>query len=47
MTQIWVGDVSLNKARRDKLLHLAGETKLKSSMSSWIGRSLLASIKPA
>jgi len=47
MTQIWVGDLSINKARRDKLLHLAGETALGNSMSSWIGRSSLAHIKPA
>ena len=47
MTQIWVGDLSINKARRDKLLHLTGDTALRNSMSSWIGRSLLAGIKPA
>ena len=46
MTQIWVGDLSINKARRDKLLHLTGETALRNSMSSWIGRSSLALIKP-
>ncbi len=47
MTQIWVGDLSINKARRDKLLHLTGETALRNSMSSWIGRSSFALIKPA
>jgi DNA-binding HxlR family transcriptional regulator len=47
MTQIWVGDLSLGKARRDKLLHLAGEKTLKDSMSSWIVCSSLAGIKPA
>jgi DNA-binding HxlR family transcriptional regulator len=47
MTQIWIGDLSLNKARRDKLLHLAGDAALRKSMSSWIGRSSLAHIKPA
>jgi DNA-binding HxlR family transcriptional regulator len=47
MTQIWVGDLSINKARRDNLLHLAGETALGNSMPSWIGRSSLAHIKPA
>ena len=47
MTQIWVGDLSVKKARRDKLLHLAGDTALRSSMSSWIGCSLLAHIEPA
>ena len=47
MTQIWVGDLSVKKARRDKLLHLTGDTALRSSMSSWIGCSLLAHIEPA
>ena len=47
MTQIWVGDLSVKKARRDKLLHLTGESVLRNSMSSWIGCSLLAHIEPA
>ena len=47
MTQIWVGDISVSKARREKLLHLSGNTTLKNSMPSWIGRSLLADIAPA
>ncbi len=47
MTQIWVGDLGVNKARRDKLLRLTGETALRNSMSSWIGCSALAHIKPA
>jgi DNA-binding HxlR family transcriptional regulator len=47
MTQIWVGDLGLNKAKRDKLLELKGETALKNTMSSWIGLSVLAPIEPA
>ena len=47
MTKIWVGDLTINKARRDKVLHLTGDTALRNSMSSWIGCSSLASIKPA
>ncbi len=47
MTQIWVGDLSINKARRDKLLRLTGDTVLRNSMSSWIGRSSFVRIKPA
>jgi len=47
MTQIWVGDLSVNKAKRDKLLHLSGDTALKNSMPTWIGCSSLAHIRPA
>jgi DNA-binding HxlR family transcriptional regulator len=47
MTQIWVGDLSVKKARRDKLLHLTGDSVLRNSMSSWIGCSLLAHVEPA
>ena len=47
MTQIWLGDVSIAKARREKLLELSGNTALKNDMPKWIGRSLLAGISPA
>lgn len=47
MTQIWIGDMTVSKARRDKLLNLSGNTKLKNSMPEWIGRSVLAGVAPA
>jgi hypothetical protein len=47
MTQIWLGDLSVSKARREKLLGLSGNTGLKNDMPKWIGRSLLAGIPPA
>jgi hypothetical protein len=47
MTQIWIGDMSVQKARRNKLLNLSGTTTLKNSMPSWLGRSLLAGVAPA
>ena len=47
MTQIWVGDLSVSKATRDKLLHLKGDATVKNSIASWIGCSLLAGIDPA
>jgi DNA-binding HxlR family transcriptional regulator len=47
MTQVWMGDISVSKAKRDKLLHLRGDASIRNSMSSWIGRSALAGIKPA
>jgi DNA-binding HxlR family transcriptional regulator len=47
MTQIWMGDLTVTKAKRDRLLHLLGDTSIRNSMSSWIGCSSLAGIKPA
>jgi DNA-binding HxlR family transcriptional regulator len=47
MTQVWVGDMSITKATREKLVKLTGDTDLKKSIASWIGCSVLADIKPA
>ena len=47
MTRIWIGDISVQRARRDKLLKLSGNTALKNSMPAWLGRSLLADVAPA
>jgi len=47
MTHIWMGDFSISRARRDKLISLDGDTALKKTIGSWIGCSTLASIKPA
>jgi DNA-binding HxlR family transcriptional regulator len=47
MTQIWMGDMSVAKARRDKLLHLKGDAEIKKTIASWIGCSVFSGIKPA
>ncbi len=47
MTQIWMGDLSVAKARRDKLLHLNGDAEIKKTMASWITCSVFADINPA
>jgi DNA-binding HxlR family transcriptional regulator len=47
MTQVWMGDMSVVKARRDKLLHLKGDAEIKKTMASWIGCSVFADINPA
>ena len=47
MTQIWMGDMSVAKARRDKLLHLQGDAEIKKTMASWIGCSVFAGVNPA
>jgi len=47
MTQIWLGDQTVSKAKREKLLRASGDSVLNKNMSSWIGCSPLAAIKPA
>ena len=47
MTQIWMGDMSVAKARRDKLLHLNGDAEIKKTIASWIMCSVFADINPA
>ncbi len=47
MTQIWVGDLSVSKAKRDKLINVSGNSVLNRSMAAWIGCSTLAGVKDA
>ncbi len=47
MTQIWMGDISISRARREKLIRVTGDAGLRRDMPAWIGCSTLASIKPA
>jgi len=47
MTQIWLGDLSVSKAKREKLMRVSGNSVLNKSMASWLGCSPLAGIKPA
>ena len=47
MTQVWMGDMSVAKAAREKLLKIKGDATLKKTIASWIGCSSLAGIKPA
>ena len=46
LTRIWMGDLSLNKAMRDKLIITTGPAYLKKSMPSWMGVNYFANIKP-
>jgi DNA-binding HxlR family transcriptional regulator len=47
MTQIWMGDLSVAKATRQKLWHLKGDAQIRKNIASWIGCSVLAGINPA
>lgn len=47
MTHIWMGDMTVPKARRKHGLELTGNAAIKRDMESWIGRSQLAGIPAA
>lgn len=47
MTRIWLGDSTVTRAKREKLLEVRGNSELNRSMAAWIGCSQLAGVKPA
>ncbi|MGD8884633.1 MAG: helix-turn-helix domain-containing protein [Gammaproteobacteria bacterium] len=47
LAHYWMGDISMNKALRDKLIRLSGLPKLKKDIASWLGRNYYADVKPA
>ncbi|HZP94329.1 MAG TPA: helix-turn-helix domain-containing protein [Burkholderiales bacterium] len=47
MTQIWMGDISLSRARDDDLLKVYGKGSLVRSIGSWLGFSPFAHVAPA
>ena len=47
LTGIWMGDIGLNPAIRNKLLRITGPTRLKRDVSKWLGRNYFADVEPA
>lgn len=47
LTRVWMGDISLTRALREKLISLTGSAHLKNNISKWLGRNYFADIKPA
>jgi DNA-binding HxlR family transcriptional regulator len=47
LTGVWMGDLGLRQALRTGLIRLDGAARLKKTLSSWLGRSYYAEIKPA
>ncbi len=45
LTEIWMGDISLRRALRDKLVQVSGDAALKKTMKSWFTLSVVADIK--
>lgn len=44
MTAIWMGETNINRAKRDGLLKLSGQRKLKKDMKTWLGANYFASL---
>jgi hypothetical protein len=47
MTQIWMGDVSLDQVRTKELLRVSGKRSLVRSLGNWLGPSPFAHVAPA
>jgi hypothetical protein len=47
MTQIWMGDVSLSRARAQGALKVIGASGLVRGISKWLGPSPFAHVRPA
>lgn len=47
LTGVWMGDTTLMKARRDKLLHFSGSSHLIKHAGTWLGTNYFADVKPA
>lgn len=47
LTKVWMGDLSLQKAVRERKVQITGDNKLKKNMKSWFTLSVVADIKPA
>ena len=47
LTGVWMGDISLGQALRDRRLRISGRADLKRDISTWLGRNFFADIKSA
>ena len=47
LTGVWMGDLGLGQALRNKLVTVTGEDHLKRGMSAWLGTNYFADVKPA
>jgi len=45
-TRVWMGDITLQKAVREKRIKISGDTKIKKSMKTWFTLSVVAGVKP-
>ncbi|MGA9442819.1 MAG: winged helix-turn-helix transcriptional regulator [Methyloceanibacter sp.] len=47
LTAVWMGDIGLGQALRDRRIRLTGPTQLKRDIATWLGTNYFADVKPA
>lgn len=47
LTAVWMGDITIMKALREKWIKLSGETHLKKNIAVWLGTNYFADVKLA
>jgi len=47
LTAIWIGDLSLSRALKERVLVLKGSTYLRRNINKWLGRNFYADVKSA
>ena len=47
LTAAWMGDTTLMKAMREKLINVSGSAHLKKNIAVWMGANYYADVKPA
>jgi DNA-binding HxlR family transcriptional regulator len=47
LTGVWMGDIGLGQALRDRRIKLVGPSQLKRDISNWLGTNYFAGIEPA
>ena len=46
LTAVWMGDMTVMKALRERLIVLTGESYLKKNINGWLGTNYYADVKP-
>jgi len=47
LTAVWIGDTTIMRAMRDKLIEVSGSSHLKKNIAIWMGTNYYADVKPA
>lgn len=47
LTAVWMGDTTIMKALREKLVNVTGSSALRKNIAAWLGSSYYADVKPA
>lgn len=47
LTSVWMGDSTIMKAMREKMINVSGSSHLKKNIATWLGVNYYADVKPA